>query len=105
MLILMEILGLVLEVMQRLQGLLELLMVGTVVMLKVTVVVPVQPLLGHIMRKIPGLVLKELLKLLEGFLVRHKPVLQRAELQMLGEKPAVHHKMVIRVEHLIPLSG
>lgn len=74
-------------------------------MLKVTVVVPVQPLLSHIMHKIPGLVLKELLKLLEGFFVRHKPVLHRAEMQMLGEQPAVHHRMVIRAEHPIPPSG
>lgn len=102
----MEVLGLVLEVMQRLQGLLELLMVvAVVVMLKVTAVVPVQPLLGHIMHKIPGLVLKKLLKLLEGFFVCHKPILQRAEMQTLGGKKPAVHRMVIRAEHPIPLSG
>lgn len=68
LLILLQTLGVVLEVMQRLQGVLQVLvlelLLRVVVVLTGTVLVPVQTL-----------VLEEFLKLLEGFSVGHKPVL------------------------------
>ena len=63
----MKILCVVLEVVQRLQGVLQALVLE--LPLRPTVVVPLQTLLG--------LVLEELLKLLEGFFVGHKPLLWR----------------------------
>lgn len=92
-----EELGLVLEVMQRLQRvlhgwvlelmLLMLMVVGVVVMLlmmlevmvMVVVVVVIHDLLVHVMDKLLGLVFEELLKLLGGFFVCHEPVLSREE--------------------------
>lgn len=95
----MEVLGLVLEVMQRLQRVLQglvlelmLLMVVVLVvlvvvvvmlmmlmMLEVIMVVLIHDLLVHVTGKLLGLVFEELLKLLGGLFVCHKPVLWREE--------------------------
>lgn len=110
LLILMKILGVVLEVMQRGQGVLQALVLeqllllmqvvlAEVVVLIVTVVVPVQPLLGHIMHK--RLVLEELLKLLEGFFVGHKPVLRRSGTQTNAEVS----RTMNGGEGVVPLRG
>lgn len=106
----MEVLGLVLEVMQRLQGVLQalvlelLMVVGAVVVvvLEVAVVVLVQPLLGHVTHKTVGLVLQKLLKFFEGLLVCDKPFLWRPEMQMLDKEPGVESE---GGGACLPLSG
>lgn len=82
-----EELGLVLEVMQRLQRVLQglvlelmLLLMGVVVvvmllMQEVVMMILIHTLLVCIMGKRLGLIFEEFLKLLGGLFVRHKPVL------------------------------
>lgn len=110
----MEVLGLVLEVMQRLQRVLQCLVLELMVVLVVVVVlmmllemimvVLVHDLLVHIMSELLGLVFEELLKLLGGLLVRDKPVLQResgTHGTMGRKRRSTTHCSGIRVEMLV----
>lgn len=86
-----EVLGLVLEVMQWLQRVLQglvlkllllmvvMLVVVLMMMLEVIVVVLTQQMLVHVVRKLLGLIFEELLKLLRGLFVGDEPVLWREE--------------------------